>query len=121
MLRFYTTLAALEEKRGRGGKGEKGKWGDGAAVYPNPASDWLTIESGDFIPGNYMILIYNSQGAQVRCTDVYLSENKLSFPVNIFQPGIYFGKLIAHNGTANFPSGSRFPLITIDDPELTIV
>lgn len=80
------------------GFGEIEKRREGAIVYPNPASENLTIESCEIKQGNYTLLLYNCQGAQVRCSNMNSSENRLSLPVNLLQPGFYYGNLTSDNG-----------------------
>ena len=68
------------------------------AVYPNPASEWLTVKTRENRPGNYTLILYNSLGIQVQNKSVHLQENTLKIPVSGLLPGIYFGKLVSEQG-----------------------
>lgn len=78
---------------------EDGKRGTGVAVYPNPASEWLTVETGEKSPGNHTLLIFKSLGIQVQKTNVFILANTLSIPVNLLPSGFYFGRIVLKQGT----------------------
>lgn len=82
------------------GIAEEGNGGqDEMAVYPNPASDKITIKSLDIQPGNYNLIIFNSLGAQVKNAHVLSRDHKLQIAVSSLPPGLYSGKL--SNGLEN--------------------
>ncbi len=88
------------EEAGKQGSGEAGKRGSGDIdVFPNPVSGWLTVVTSAENPGNYTLLIYNSLGMQVHESIVHLQENNLILPVNGFQPGLHFGRLLSNKGS----------------------
>ena len=101
---YHNSGLGLEDE-GKGTKGEKGMKGGLLAVYPNPASDWLTVETGETKPGKYTLLIYNYLGLQVNKTSIRLEDNRLRIPVNGFLPGVYIGKLFSEQGPG---AGFRF-------------
>jgi len=85
------------------GVSDAGKLGSGDAgnlirVYPNPASDRITIETGKARPGNYTLMIYSSQGTLVQKTNLHIRENKLTIDVNQLLPGFYYGRLFSEQG-----------------------
>ena len=80
---------------GKPGSGEAGNF---IRVYPNPASEWLTVEPGECKPGKYTLLLYNSLGIQVQTTNVHIQADKLTIPVNGLPSGFYFGRLFSKQG-----------------------
>jgi hypothetical protein len=92
---YHLSALGLEEE-GKKGKGKEEK--RGAFVYPNPASEYLTIETGENSLGHRTVLIYNSLGIQVQYSGVYIPDNKLTLTVNHLKPGIYYGRLISDHG-----------------------
>jgi hypothetical protein len=85
------------------GVSDAGNLGSGDAgnlirVYPNPASDRITIETGKARPGNYTLMIYSSQGTLVQKTNLHIRENKLTIDVNQLLPGFYYGRLFSEQG-----------------------
>ena len=93
----HSGLGLEEEETGR--QGDKETRGREVVVYPNPASEWLTIETGEVKPGNYILILYNSLGNQVQKTSLQLEDNKLTITVNRFLSGIYYGTLVSEQGT----------------------
>jgi hypothetical protein len=69
-----------------------------AKVYPNPTSDYVSIETDEIITGNYKLFIYNSLGALALATEGYMPSDKLTIPVKSLLPGIYFGQLVPAKG-----------------------
>lgn len=78
-----------------GGKGDKEMM-----VYPNPASDKITIETGELKPGNYTLHLFNSQGVKVYSTSLFLQESDLTIPIKGYPAGLYFGKIVSEKGQA---------------------
>jgi hypothetical protein len=69
-----------------------------ATVYPNPASDWITVKAIESMPGNYTLMLFNSLGSLVRNTSIHILENELKFSVSNLFPGFYYGKLVSGHG-----------------------
>jgi hypothetical protein len=86
-----------DEETGR--QGDKGTGRGEAVVYPNPASERLTVETGENEPGKYTLLIYSSLGIQVQKSILYLNERKLTIPVHFLPEGLYFGRIVPERGT----------------------
>jgi hypothetical protein len=82
-----------DEETGR--KGEREKY---VTVYPNPAAEQITIETGKIDPGNYTLLIYNSLGMMVQKSSVNHKDGISSIPVGRFPSGFYIGKLVSETG-----------------------
>jgi hypothetical protein len=91
---YHHSGVGVEEAWRHGGV-EAGKL---VLVYPNPASDWVTVETGEYQPGAYTLILFNSLGIQVQKATVYLQENNLAIPVNELLSGIYFGSLVSDKG-----------------------
>ena len=69
-----------------------------ALVYPNPASDWVTLEMDESITGVSKVLIFNNLGANVFSFDPNIHDNHLRFSVAGFSPGIYLGWIFTDQG-----------------------
>jgi hypothetical protein len=93
---YHHSGMGVEEAWTHGGAGA----GKLALVYPNPAAEKITIETGEFEPGNFTLLLFNSQGIMVQSSTLILRENDVTFPVNGFSPGLYYGKLVSEKGQA---------------------
>lgn len=90
-------LGIEEEETRRQGDKEIGR--TEAVVYPNPSSEWLTIETGEIRPGNYTLIIYNSLGILVHKSNLHIQESKLTIPVSQLLSGFYYGRLVPEQGT----------------------
>ena len=66
---------------------------DGLRVYPNPASDRVTVESASII---FSIEIMDLTGRKVH--ERRISSEKAVIPLNNFSPGIYLLKVQTENG-----------------------
>jgi hypothetical protein len=88
------------EEEETGGNGDRGTGGMEAVVYPNPASDRITIETGECKPGNYTLILFNNQGILVQKSSVYLDDNDFTIPVNQFKAGFYCGRIVAEQGNS---------------------
>jgi hypothetical protein len=89
-----------KETRGQGDKGTGRKGDQEMMVYPNPAAEKITIETAEFEPGNYTLLLFNSLGIKVYSTTLILRENDVTIPVNGFPSGLYYGKIVSEKGQA---------------------
>jgi hypothetical protein len=83
------------EEAGKPGGGEAGKT---VVVYPNPATDFLTVQMPENQPGNYNLIVISSLGNQVENKTIHLDGNIFSFPLINYPTGIYFGRLISSQG-----------------------
>lgn len=92
----HSGLGLEEEGTWRQGDSETGR--REAAVYPNPASEKLTIESGEIMPGNYTLMIYSSLGMLVQKSHLQVHANQLTIPVFILPEGFYFGRIVQEQG-----------------------
>jgi hypothetical protein len=68
---------------------------DEIQVYPNPASDYITIESGDFNLKD--VLIYNRLG-QVVFSRKITNQNRIHIKIENLPHGIYFAKIHTDKG-----------------------
>jgi hypothetical protein len=91
-------LGIGEEETGR--QGDKGTGRGEAVVYPNPAWDKITIETGITKPGEYALILYNNLGTEMRKASIQLQESNLTITVNHLLPGIYYGKLVSEQGAS---------------------
>ncbi len=72
-------------------------------VYPNPASDQITISASSLAQGVYRLSVHNLVGWKVFENDVFISGSNPAIPVKHFQDGLYSGKLSNRDGnTFNF-------------------
>jgi Peptidase C10 family/Spi protease inhibitor/Secretion system C-terminal sorting domain len=69
-------------------------------IYPNPASDYVTIDAGN-TTGNYTLKLYNALGEVVSQSNGILSGQKLTTNVKGFAAGMYTIQLITDAGTVN--------------------
>ena len=65
-------------------------------IYPNPASDFITIELNEAIPTK--LNIFSLDGRLLR--DYYFSNNKFVLDVSNLTPGTYLLRLSNDNGTS---------------------
>jgi hypothetical protein len=94
---YHHSGLGVEEAWGQGGM-EAGKL---ILVYPNPASDWVTLEINEILNGISEVLIFNNLGANVRSIDYYLQDNQIRFSVSGFAPGLYLGRIVTDIGTVH--------------------
>jgi hypothetical protein len=69
-------------------------------VYPNPASNQITIDAGT-LEGNYQLKIFNSIGQQMFEGNGVLNGQKLSTDVSEFASGVYVIQLKTEAGMVN--------------------
>lgn len=68
----------------------------GVTVYPNPASQLVTITVEQFDERDYQVHIYNSEGRHVYSSE-RVSSSQIKLDVSQFNPGLYYYKL--HNAS----------------------
>ena len=81
--------------------GEKGKRRNGEGeifVYPNPATDFVTLEIDENISGVVHVCIFNNLGANVREINYNTVDNVIRLSVIGFKPGLYFGRIVTDQG-----------------------
>ena len=66
-------------------------------MYPNPASDKITIEMGGIQGGEKTITFYNSNGQEVR-TNKYSELNTIDIEISDLSKGLYFIEVKTGNG-----------------------
>ncbi len=59
-------------------------------IYPNPATDYITVEAKFEDPGTYYLEIFNLQNTLIDTREIKTQEYKESFYVGNLAPGIYF-------------------------------
>ncbi|HPS26441.1 MAG TPA: T9SS type A sorting domain-containing protein [Bacteroidales bacterium] len=59
-------------------------------LYPNPVSDWLNIDFGDFMPAQSIIRIYSGSGQEVFNTSLTEETRNIAIDVSHLKTGIYF-------------------------------
>ncbi|MEI8049225.1 MAG: T9SS type A sorting domain-containing protein [Bacteroidota bacterium] len=64
-----------------------------AEVYPNPATDFIRIETDRQMTGKLKAVIYNVQGAVVRSEDIISNGSTLTIKTSDLSPGFYTGIL----------------------------
>jgi hypothetical protein len=95
---YHLSGVGVEEAWGHGSR----EAGNLVKVYPNPATDRLTVEIGEDISLNYKLIVFNSLGMQVvENKSILLDGNKIMIQLSHYQPGIYFGSLMSSNGTGS--------------------
>lgn len=67
-------------------------------IYPNPASDQLTIELPDFLPKSSIVSIKNVIGQTLQQISISVNEKKLELDVSGLSQGIYFIQLQTKDG-----------------------
>ena len=65
-------------------------------VYPNPFSDYLTLEFEDFTFNHCSILLYNTLGVEVQRID-NITQNRVVIQRNNLPQGFYFLRVICDN------------------------
>jgi hypothetical protein len=70
--------------------------GSGIQVYPNPASEWLTV-SLDELPGKKEVAIFQVTGKKMESQE--LNEGDARFYVADYSRGIYLVKVMSENGS----------------------
>lgn len=81
----YTETIALEWKSGR------------IRVYPNPANDWITVETTSV--GNKSLSIISSEGRIVK--QLNTEEQKIKVPIHELESGVYHIRIESTDGTIN--------------------
>ncbi len=67
-------------------------------VYPNPASNVITIEFDHGIPEDYQIQLFNTSGIRLM-TYIITGDQKHDFDLSDIAPGLYFLQVIANETT----------------------
>lgn len=67
-------------------------------VYPNPASERITVRANENISGKYTLLISNNLGALMQNTSVKIQGKEFSIPVEHYPAGHYSGRLLLEQG-----------------------
>ena len=67
------------------------------SIFPNPASDKLTVRLGG-LTGPAQLIISDILGREV--VHMQIDEGEISFPVSTWVPGTYFVKMVAADGTS---------------------
>jgi hypothetical protein len=67
------------------------------SVYPNPASNKITITRDRDLPGETMIAIFNMKGEQV-LNDCFQNQNPVEMDVSTLESGIYLLKILTRKG-----------------------
>ena len=62
-------------------------------VYPNPATEWISIRYSDNLPANGQLIIYSLDGKEVY-KELLTAKNQ-QIPVSSLQKGVYFVSLVA--------------------------
>jgi len=92
----------VEEAWGHGGMeaGEQGgmEAGNVVHVFPNPATDWVTVEFNEFIIGVRQVLLFNNLGGKVSNFKYNIQDNRLKISVAGFPPGLYLGRIVTDPG-----------------------
>lgn len=69
-------------------------------VYPNPASESITIITHEYLQGNLTLSLFNGMGILVRHSTVLTESNETTIPVDELTSGLYFGYLVSEDGKA---------------------
>ncbi len=59
-------------------------------IYPNPATNFITIEATFSYPGNYILEVFNGQNTLFIMREIYEAEYKEDFYIGDLPPGLYF-------------------------------
>ena len=62
-------------------------------LYPNPATEQVTLRMNFPVSENTTVKIYNALGMEVYTTVLYMGKDELVIPVSGLQKGIYFAEL----------------------------
>jgi hypothetical protein len=71
---------------------------DNITVYPNPAKDFIVINSNDFDGELNQINLINIQGQNIFTTNTSNQSKIINLPINNFSEGIYILKLFTNKG-----------------------
>ena len=66
-------------------------------IYPNPATDNITIETRREMPGIEVILIYNAEGKRI-LRKTYQGQDKVEINAGALSPGLYFIEIRTESG-----------------------
>jgi len=81
-----------------GGLGVKEERNSTASVYPNPASERITIRTSDSKPGHYTLHLFNHLGMPVLNKNIFLPDSGYSLAVHDLPCGLYFGRMVSEQG-----------------------
>ena len=70
---------------------------NGFRIYPNPANDKVTIETGGLQGGEKIVTFYNANG-QIVQTNKYSEPNQTEIDISNLSKGLYFVEIKAGNG-----------------------
>ena len=56
-------------------------------IYPNPATDWLSIHHADKFPGNSQLIIYSMDGKEVYKTSLIKQDQRIQ--LSVLRQGVY--------------------------------
>ena len=68
------------------------------SVFPNPASDRLSIQTHQTNNGNFKLIIYNMKGEIVKDRRINIVDGHSKFSVSELTSGSYFGRVFIENG-----------------------
>jgi len=91
-----------------GGLGVEEEWNTAASVYPNPASERITIRASNTTPGHYTLHLFNHLGMPVLNKNIFLQDKSYSFTVSDLPCGLYFGRMLSEQG---YHSSFRFEVM----------
>jgi hypothetical protein len=94
---YHLSGVGVEEAWGHGSR----EAGNFIRVYPNPATERLTVEIKEDNSLNCKLIVFNCLGMQVENESILVDANKITIQLSHYQPGIYFGSLMSSNGTSS--------------------
>jgi hypothetical protein len=92
---YHLNGLGVEEEPGR--PGEEGKGRNYPKIYPNPASERVTVETSVEKKDVYTLALYNSHGTLVHSQNDFRQADRFEIDVAGLAPGIYFGRLVSGN------------------------
>ncbi|MFA5815010.1 MAG: alpha-amylase family glycosyl hydrolase [Bacteroidales bacterium] len=100
--RFYTDVKLVKPDiiSSTGDPGNPLNAGSGISVYPNPATDWLFIETPGLATGEVLVRVMDLQGRQVlaKSNQWILESEVFSLDISELDQGVYFIELQTNQG-----------------------
>jgi len=67
-------------------------------VYPNPASENITVITHEYKQENLTLSLFNGMGMMIRQSMVLSESSEVTIPVDELTSGLYYGHLISEDG-----------------------
>lgn len=69
-------------------------------VYPNPASENITVITDEYWQGDLILFLFDGMGMLIRKSTVLSESREVTIPVDGLTSGLYYGHLVSEDGKA---------------------